>query len=172
MASTSDKMACVGAIMGAHGVRGLVKVKAFLEDPARFADLPHIHFGAHGEAVPVETASRHKEDVLIVKLDGVDSRETAQALKSTQLFVPRDWLVDDSDDDDLLLSDLEGLRVLSDDGSVIGTVHQVSNFGASDVIEITLEGKDKTVMVPFIEDAVPSVDLAAGHIVIDPAFIA
>ncbi|MEO0412473.1 MAG: ribosome maturation factor RimM [Pseudomonadota bacterium] len=171
MASSPDKMTCVGAIMGAHGVRGLVKVKAFLEDPARFTALDHIHFGAQGEAVPIVSASRHKDNVLIVQLDGVDSRETAQALKSTQLFVPRDWLVDD-EEEDILLSDLEGLRVLDEAHGVIGTVSQVSNFGASDVLEIALEESGKTVMVPFIEAAVPEVDLAAGHIIIDPVYIA
>ncbi|MEM7568271.1 MAG: ribosome maturation factor RimM [Pseudomonadota bacterium] len=171
MEPSADKMMCVGAIMGAHGVRGLVKVKAFLEDPSDFGALGAVHFGALGEPIPIVSAHRHKDAVLIVQLDGVDSRETAQALKSTQLFVPRTQLVD-GEDEDMLLSDLEGLRVLDEEGRSIGTVNAVNNFGASDVIEIALDGSSKTVMVPFIEDAVPSIDLAAGHIMIDPAFMA
>jgi len=166
-------MVMIGAIMGAHGVRGQVKVKCFMEEPGDFAGLGQVHFGESGAPVAIKAAQVQKLNVLIVSLDGVDDRDVAQALKSTQLFVPRAALEDEAEDPAaFFLGDLEGLRVLDEAQRVMGTIKAVNNFGASDVLEIALEGSQKTVMLPFIEDAVPEVDIEAGHIVIDPAFMA
>lgn len=166
-------MIMIGAIMGAHGVRGQVKVKCFMEDPAHFSALQVVHFGASGAPVQLISAQMQKQDVLIAKLDGISDRDTAQALKSTQLFVPRSVLDPDDDEPEaFFLSDLEGLAVLDEARRVVGSVKAVNNFGASDVIEIALAGSGKSVMLPFIEDAVPQIDIEAGHIIIDPAFMA
>lgn len=173
MTPPDDKMIMVGAIMGAHGVRGQVKVKCFMEQPKDFKSLESVHFGADSPPVDVVSAGLQKSDVLVVALEGVTDRDQAQALKSTQLFVPRGDLADEADDPEtFFLGDLEGLRVLDEAKRALGTVQAVNNFGASDVLEIALEGSSKTVMVPFIEVAVPEVDLEAGHIVIDPAYMA
>lgn len=173
MTPPADSKIMVGAIMGAHGVRGQVKVKCFMEVPADFTALDAVYFGDTGaDAVNVSAAYMQKQDILIVTFDGVADRDQAQALKSTQLFVERAQVSEDEDPDAFFLSDLEGLRVVDDAKRVIGVVKAVNNFGAADVLEIALEGSTKTAMLPFIEDAVPEVDLEAGHIVIDPAFMA
>lgn len=173
MTSPDDNMIMVGAIMGAHGVRGQVKVKCFMEEPADFKSLDAVCFGASGAPVEIKAAQLQKLNILVVTFGAVTDRDQAQALKSTQLFVPRSQIEDADDDPDaFFLSDLEGLRVLDEAQRVVGTIKAVNNFGASDVLEIALEGSSKSVMLPFIEDAVPHVDLAAGHIVIDPAFMA
>ncbi|MEM6834266.1 MAG: ribosome maturation factor RimM [Sphingomonadales bacterium] len=175
MTNPSNSMVCIGAVLGPHGVRGVLKVKALLEEPASFASLGPVHFGAHGEdwgePVPVVTASVHKQDVLIVRLDGIADRETAEALKGTQLFVPEDRL-EPVEGDEAYVRDLDGLAVLDEAGEKLGIIAAVSNFGASDILEIELAGSGKTVMVPFTEEAVPQVDLAAGHVVIDPVYMA
>lgn len=173
MALPEESMIMIGAIMGAHGVRGQVKVKCFMQQPSDFKALDAVYFGAAGKAVEIKTVGLQKSDILVVAFDGVTDRDQAQALKSTQLFVPREDLAGEDDDPDMFyLGDLEGLRVLDEAKRVIGTVKAVNNFGASDVLEVALEGSSKTVMLPFIEVAVPEVDLEAGHIIIDPAYMA
>lgn len=163
----------VGAIMGAHGVRGQVKVKCFMAAPADFKTLDAVTFGAEGDVVEIKSAQLQKLNILVVTFDGVNDRDAAQALKSTQLFAPRGAVVsEDEDPEAFYIGDLEGLQVLDEARRVVGTIKAVNNYGASDVLEISLQGSTKIVMLPFIADAVPQVDLEAGYIVIDPAFMA
>lgn len=155
---------CVGRIAGAHGVRGLVRVKSFTEDPAAVTA-----YGAptddDGRPVRLTLLSRQK-DHWLARIEGLGDRTAAEALRGTRLYVDRAALPPPAEDE-FYHADLIGLPAEDPDGSPLGTVRAVHDFGAGDVIELT--GPDgRGLTVPFTRDVVPVVDLEAGRLVVAP----
>jgi 16S rRNA processing protein RimM len=156
---------CVAAVAGAFGVRGEARVKSFTADPLAFA--------SYG---PLETedgtrrfrlrVTRPIPNGFAARLDGVSTREEAEALKGARLYAPRSALPK-LPDDEFYHADLLGLAVFDAGGAPLGKVAAVQNFGAGDFLEIAQPG-GKTLLLPFTMAAVPTVDLAAGRIVADP----
>lgn len=151
---------CVGAIVGAHGVRGQVRVKSFTAEPADVA--------AYGPVESEDGTRRFKLKVMgeakglvIARLEGVDDRNAAEAMRGTRLFVPRARLPK-LEEDEFLYSDLVGLRAETADGTVVGTVRGLADFGAGEVLDVG------GFMVPFTKAAVPVVDVAGGRVVVVP----
>ncbi|MDA8233015.1 MAG: ribosome maturation factor RimM [Magnetospirillum sp.] len=155
---------CVGAIVGAHGVRGAVRIKSFTEQPA--------DIGRYG-VVEDERAARtfafrvigQVKGLVIAALDGVEDRDAAEALKGTKLFVARERLPE-TGAEEFLVADLVGLAAEAPDGTKLGTVKAVFDFGAGDVLEIA--GAGGGIMVPFTRAAVPVVDVEGGRVVAVP----
>ena len=163
--SNDNSLICVGAISGAFGVRGEVRIKSFCADPA-----------AIGDYNPLTTEDGKSYDIGITRalkggfaavISGVDNKDDADALKSTRLYARRDQLPS-LPDDEFYHSDLIGLVVLDTGGSTIGKIKSVFNHGAGDILEITGPGLKDSVLLPFTKEAVPTVDLAAGRIIVDP----
>lgn len=151
---------CVGAIVGAHGVRGQVRVKSFTADPADVA--------AYGPVESEDGTRRFRLQVMgeakglvIARLDGVADRDAAEALRGTKLYVAREKLPE-TEEDEFLYSDLVGLKAEAVDGTVLGTVRGVADFGAGEVLDVG------GFMVPFTRAAVPVVDVAGGRVVVVP----
>ncbi len=156
---------CVGAIVGAHGVRGQVRIKSFTEVAA--------HVAVYGPVEDENGARRFKlvvcgevKGLVIARLDGVNDRAQAEALRGTRLYVPRARLPA-TQEDEFLYSDLVGLRAEDETGAVLGTVRGVADFGAGDVLDIKPPQGD-SFLVPFTRSAVPVVDLANGRVVVNP----
>ena len=167
MAETSEhgRLICLGAVAGAFGVRGEVRLKSFCAEPEAI--------GAYGPLVTEDGArafavrlTRPVKGGFAARLSGVATREEAEALRGTRLCVPRARLPA-PDSDEFYHADLIGLRVVDRAGAELGRVRAVHDFGAGDVIEIDLGG-GKSVMIPFTRDVVPEIDLAAGRLVADP----
>jgi len=156
---------CLGVIVGAHGVRGQVRLKSFAEEETALADYGPLEDDG-GQPVRLSLTGKAK-GVLIAKIVGVADRDAAQALKGTNLFVARDALPA-AEEDEFYHADLIGLRVDHVDGTEVGTVVAVHDFGAGDLIDVRLAGARKTVLLPFDRDTVPEVDLAAGRLLVDP----
>jgi 16S rRNA processing protein RimM len=153
----------MGAIVGAHGVRGQVRVKSFAaaaKDIASYGPLED----ARGRAYTL-TVKGGADDIVIASIDGITDRDQAEKLKGTELFVRRDALPA-PEDGAFYHADLVGLDVRLKDGTAFGTVRAVHDFGAGDSLEIARTDGD--VMVPFTKAAVPVVDIAGGFIVLDP----
>ncbi len=168
MAGGQRNLICLGVVTGAHGVRGLVRVKPFTETPEGVA--------AYG---PVETKDGAKrfairakgmaKDLVICELEGVTDRDVADALRGTELYVPRERLPQtDEDEEGWYHADLIGLRAVGIDGRVYGRVVGVENFGAGDLLEIAPEEGGETVLMGFTDENVPEVDIEGGKVVIDP----
>lgn len=157
---------CVGAIAGAFGVHGEVRLKSFCADPFALGDYGDLtdEAGTRSFAVQIDRAGKAE---LIGRLSGVRTKEDADALKGTRLYAERGRLPS-LPDDEYYYSDLEGLQVFDTGGGAIGTVKAVLNHGASDILEIRVNGSSETVLLPFTHAAVPTVDIAAGRIVADP----
>jgi 16S rRNA processing protein RimM len=151
------------AVIGAHGLSGEVKVKAFVSELENLRGYGPLHT-SDGRAFVVEHARPVKADIAVVRFEGVATREAAEALKGTELFVARDVLPP-PDEDEFYHADLVGLRVEDVEGRTLGTVKGIHNFGAGDVIEIEQpDGGD--IFLPFTRESVPTVDIKSARIVV------
>jgi len=159
-----DTKICVAKIGAAHGVRGEVKLWPFTEDP-----LAVLHYGPLStkdglqqfEVVRAREAKGH----LVAVLKGVATRNDAERLNGIELYIARDRLPP-TEDDEYYHADLIGLAAESAAGEPIGRVVAIHNFGAGDIIEIA-PPKGPTLMLPFTNAVVPTVDIAQGRVIIE-----
>ncbi|MBI1180926.1 MAG: ribosome maturation factor RimM [Alphaproteobacteria bacterium] len=158
-------MVCLGAVAGAHGVRGEVRVKAFTEAPEGLAAYGPLT-GVPGGRVFEVKALRAAKDAVVVRLSGVDDRDAAEALKGVQLCVPRTALGETEEEDSFFHVDLIGLAAEDEAGRPIGTVTAVHEFGAGDMLDLRLAESGKSVLVPFRRETVPVVDVKGGRVVV------
>ena len=167
-ASTGTRV-CVAAVAAAHGVRGLVRLKPFTEQPEDCLAYGPLSTEDGGRAFKMEKLGLHKGQVL-VRIDGVADRTAAEALRGIRLYVERDALPEPDDEDEFYHADLIGLAAVLTDGTELGTVRAVFDFGAGDTLEIAGKsaGRGKALLVPFTLEAVPEVDLAGGKVVVQP----
>ena len=158
---------CVAAVAGAKGVRGAVRLKTFTGDPAAVAGYPALEDEA-GRPVRL-TVLEDRARVLVVRIDGVDDRGAAEAMRGRRLYVRRADLPP-PDAGEFYHADLIGLAAALACGRAVGTVAAVHDFGAGDVIEIEIEIESAAgaVLLPFTRETVPEVALAEGRLVIDP----
>ncbi len=164
--ATSDDLVLMAVIGAPHGVRGEVRAKPYTGDPLALGTYGTLS-DRDGRAFRV-LAVRPAKNVVVMRLEGVDSREAAEALKGTELFVPRRALPDDSlEEDEYFQSDLQGLCVRDARGRDHGRVEGVHNFGAGDILELKKPGA-RAVMIPFSESAVPHIDWENGVLTVDP----
>lgn len=162
----SSTRVCVGQFAGAHGVRGQVKLRSFTEDPAAVVSYGPLSDEEGRRSFRVTLAGTAK-DAFLARVDGVTTREAAEALTGLRLYVERSALPDTGDEDEFYHADLIGLRAELADGSPFGTVKAVYDFGAGDVLEIrTVAGILD--LLPFTQACVPVVDVAGGRIVVSP----
>ncbi len=155
---------CVARIGAAHGVRGAVKLWTFTEDPlavTRYGPLT-TKDGARQFEV---THAREAKDHLVATLKGIATREDAERLNGIELYIAREKLPA-TDDDEYYHADLIGLAAVNAANEPIGRVIAIHNFGAGDIIEIA-PPHGTTLLLPFTNAVVPTVDLAGGRVVIE-----
>lgn len=171
-ALNNSQLICVAAIAGAFGVKGEIKLKPFTETPENCVSYGPL-LDETGALILTPQSHRVMKDFIAVTAPEITSREAAEALKSTKLYVPRSVLPD-PEEDDFYYSDLVGLDVKSTDGKRIGIVTAVHEFGAGDMLEITPHPDKKTkkraasFFHPFTKEATPKVDVKAGRLIIVP----
>ncbi|WP_428927815.1 ribosome maturation factor RimM [Marinibacterium sp. SX1] len=157
---------CVGAIAGSFGVRGEVRLKSFCAEPEAIATYGPLATEDGAREFSVRIVRRVKNG-FAARLGGVATKEQADALKGTRLYVDRDRLPAPADDE-YYHADLIGLDVFDTGGTRLGRVKSVLNHGATDLLEIHGPGLKQTILLPFTLAAVPTVDLSAGRIIADP----
>jgi 16S rRNA processing protein RimM len=154
----------VGAITGAHGIKGEVKLRSFTSNPDQIANYgPLVTTG--GMTVEIETL-RVQKDGFIARLSGVANRNAAEALKGQELFIARAALPE-AQDGEIYVHDLVGMKAKLSDGETLGHVVGLVNFGAGDLIEIGRAESEETVFVPFAESYVRKIDRGRKRIVLD-----
>tara|TARA_R110000868_G_scaffold69764_1_gene205034 strand:- start:18904 stop:19425 length:522 start_codon:yes stop_codon:yes gene_type:complete len=161
-----NELVCVGAIAGAFGVRGEVRLKSFCADPAAIIDYAPLSTEDGSRTFSVDL-TRSITNGFAAILSGVDTKEQADALKGLRLYAPRDRLPA-LPEDEYYHADLIGLLVVDTGGTELGRVKAVMDHGAGDLLEITGAGITGSILLPFTMDAVPTVDIEAGRIVADP----
>ncbi len=156
----------VGTLSGAFGVRGEVRLKSFCADPEAIADYVPLTT-PDGMVIRQIVLTGRTGGALTARVDGITSKEEADALRNVALMADRSQLPA-LPDDEYYHADLIGLTVYDAGGTELGKVRDVANHGAGDLLEILPPGSSDTVLLPFTLAAVPTVDLAAGRIIADP----
>ncbi|MCL1629019.1 ribosome maturation factor RimM [Roseibaca sp. V10] len=157
---------CVGAVAGAYGVRGEVRLKSFCAEAEAIGSYGPL-WSEDGTRSFEITLGAAVAQGFAARLSGVQSREQADALRGLRLFVDRARLPS-LPDDEFYHADLIGLEVFDTGGTSLGRVKAVLNHGASDLLELVSPGRKGAVLLPFTQAIVPTVDLAAGRIIADP----
>lgn len=161
---TSARQVQLGIIGAPHGVKGEVRVKSFTADPMAIGDYGPLSLD-DGRALSI-VSLRQQGDMLVVRFDGVTTREQAAALTNRVLHVDRAVLPEVGDEDEFYHADLVGLAVVDETREEIGKVVGLQDFGAGDILEIRL-GSGRSVLIPFTKAAVPVIDLSGGRVVVD-----
>lgn len=160
-AQREETWVCVAAVATAHGIRGALKLRCFTERPEDVAAYGPVHDDKGRRLFELTVVGPTKGGV-IASAEGITDRHAAEALRGTELFVPRSAFPS-PDDDEFYYSDLEGLTAFREDGSRLGIVKAVLNNGAGDVLEI--RGDDgKPHYVPFDRETVPVIDIEVGRL--------
>jgi 16S rRNA processing protein RimM len=155
----------VGAIVGAHGVRGQVRIKSFTDDPAAVAAYGPVSDESGQRRFDLVVTGRTKGGV-IARIDGVADRTAAEALRGLRLYVERTALPP-TNPDEYYRVDLIGLTAELADGTPYGRITNVDDYGAGDILEIE-RADGTTELLPFSDRIVPKVDIAARRVVVDP----
>jgi 16S rRNA processing protein RimM len=163
--SGQSKRICVGIITGAHGVQGAVRVKSFTADPADVARYGPLEDESGERCLSLRLVGSAK-GVLIACLPEIADRDRAESLRGLRLYLPRAALPPPAEEE-YYHADLIGLEAALADGTALGHVSAIHDFGAGDTLEIE-RPQGPPAMVPFTRAIVPIVDLAAGRLVLDP----
>ena len=163
-----DNLICIGAIAGAYGARGEMRVKSFTAAPE---DL-----GAYGPLFSEDGTRKFtpdnlrllKKDLLAVRFVEIETREEAAAAKGVRLYVPQERLPAPGADE-FYYNDLIGLQAASVDGRPMGEVRAVFDFGAGDLLELwRIPDWKGSLVIPFTKETVPHLDLKKGLITVAP----
>lgn len=156
----------VGVFGAPHGVRGEVRLKSFTADPEAAAGYGPVST-EDGRTFRLRLVRALKDDMIVVRVEGVADRDAAAKLTNLRLSVPRESLPA-TEEEEFYRSDLIGLPVVGEDGATLGTVTAVLDFGAGDLLEIRRPEGGATVLLPFTKAFVPTVDVKARRIVATP----
>lgn len=158
----------VGRIGRAHGIRGEVSVDVRTDSPeVRFADGAQLSTEPAAAGPLTVASSRWHSGRLLVLFDGVGERDAAEGLRGVRLLAD---VADDeqsADPDEYFDHRLVGLEVVTTGGAAVGAVTEVLHFPGQDLLAVRREGAAE-VLVPFVAQIVPEIDLAGRRIVIDP----
>lgn len=162
----NETLICVGSITGAYGVNGELRVKSFCAVPEDIEGYSPLTT-EDGRREFALALIRPMKNGFVARIADVATKEQADALRGTQLFAHRNQLPS-LPDDEYYYSDLVGLEVCDTGGALLGRVKTVQNHGATDLLEVSDMQSAGAVLVPFTRAVVPTVDLEAGRIVVDP----
>jgi len=156
----------VGVVTGVHGVRGIVRVKSFTENPMDLTSYGPLTDTTGRTVYDLDVQGQSKGQ-LLVRIAGIADRDAALALKGTELHIDRSALPQPKDEDEFYHADLIGLACVTTDGTEVGRVKALFDFGAGEMIEVSQPGNG-SIFIPFTQEAVPEIDMNAGRIVINP----
>lgn len=159
-----SKRILIGEIATAHGIKGFVKLRSFVEDES-LLEGDHVFTAETGEKkISLKLKNEMKGDWL-AEVKGVSDRNEAERLRGTKLYVDRDVLPD-TDDGEYYIEDLKGLKVVDQNGKEIGVALSVENFGASDLLDIK-PANGASFYVPLTDETIIDIDVDGGVIKID-----
>ena len=153
-------------IVGVHGIRGLVKLKIFSDNPEALTDYAPLCDSSGQKTFTLSSLHQHG-NIWLAEIEGVKDRTAAEKLRGTKLCVAREHLPKIKDDNTFYHADLIGMAARFPDGKAMGAVIQVANFGAGDLLEIK-PPKGASFYVPFTARIVTHVDVSKKQVTIDP----
>lgn len=159
-------MTCMAEIVGVHGIRGVVKMKVFADDPLSLAGGPPLCDSAGKILCEIEQLTQHGT-IWLATLKGLADRTAAEKLRGTKLYVSRDSLAEIKTENTYYHADLIGMEARYESGDLLGHVIAVANFGAGDLLEVK-PPKGNSFYLPFTQRSVPHVDVAKKVMTVDP----
>jgi 16S rRNA processing protein RimM len=162
--SDKDRRILLGRITAPHGIRGDVFIDSYASEPQAVTAYGPLESEDGARAFDVSVVRVTPKGV-IAHIAGVDDRTGAERLKGQKLFVDRARLPAASENE-FYRADLIGLAATDTEGNAIGTVVAVENYGAGDILELRLDGRPKTELIPFSDAFVPLVDIPGGRVVV------
>ena len=155
----------IGQIVNTFGIKGMVKVKPFTDDINRFDKLEKVYIkNKEGKKEYQIQEVKYHKNMVLMKLEGIDTVEQADLLRQSYLSVNR------ADEEPLeegvyYIVDLIGLEVYTDEGVLLGNVDDIFNTGSNDIY-VVKDGKGKQILLPGIPDVIKDVDLEKGRITV------
>ena len=155
----------IGQIVNTFGIKGMVKIKPFTDDINRFDKLKKVYIkNKEGKKEYQIQEVKYHKNMVLMKLEGIDTVEQADLLRQSYLLVNRD------DEEPLeegvyYIVDLIGLEVYTDEGVLLGNVDDIFNTGSNDIY-VVKDGKGKQILLPGIPDVIKNVDLESGKIIV------
>ena len=163
-----EKRVCIGKIVAAHGIRGEVKVQSYTKSPLNVAAYGVVENKDASRTFQLKVLGMISSNVR-VKIQGVDDRNTAESLIGTEFYVKRSVLPQ-LEEEEYYQTDIIGLDVcLHSADNKIGVVAGFCNYGAGEIIEIKLDGRKETELLPFNRQYVPQIDIEHGYIIVSAA---
>jgi 16S rRNA processing protein RimM len=163
--SQKDALVLLGEIGAAQGLKGEVRIRSYTEEPAGITAYGPLQ-DEGGRKIEIESL-RATPKTLIARIKGVTTREAAEALAGTKLYVARAMLPERGEEE-WYHADLVGLTAVGRDGAPLGEVVAIQNFGAGDLLELKPASGGATVLVPFARDTVPEIDVEGGRLTLVP----
>jgi len=163
----TSRLVPMGVFGAAHGIKGELRLKSYTEEPLailRYRPLT----GGNGQTFELLSGRLLKDDMLVVRVKGVDDRNAAERLTNIGLLAPREVLGAAVAEDEFLHADLIGLQAETVLGTPLGTVTGLYDFGAGDLVEVKPAEGGQPVLYPFTKAVVPVVDIRGGRIVVVP----
>jgi len=154
----------LGRIAAPHGIRGDVVIESYTSEPQAIATYGPLESEDGTRRIEIRVVRVTPKGV-IAHVAGVDDRTSAESLKGLSLYVERERLPAAAEGE-YYRADLIGLAAEDRDGRKVGSVVAVENYGAGDILELRLEGRAKTELIPFSDAFVPVVDIAGGRVVV------
>ncbi len=147
-----------GKIVNIHGIRGEVKIMPYCDSPELLCEFDRLFLGKSLKEIYIQR-SRVQKNMVICKIEGIDSPEQAEKLRNQMLYMHRDDL--ELDENTYFIQDLIGITVKdADTGEIYGTIDDVLQTGANDVYSI--KNGNKNYLVPAIADVVVDTDIDSG----------
>jgi 16S rRNA processing protein RimM len=163
--SEKDALVLLGEIGAAQGLKGEVRIRSYTEERGGITAYGPLQ-DETGRKIEIESL-RATPKALIARIKGVTTREAAEALAHTKLYVQRAMLPERGEEE-WYHADLVGLAAVGRDGAPLGEVVAIQNFGAGDLLEVNPIGGGATVLVPFTRDTVPEIDVEGGRLTLVP----
>lgn len=154
----------IGKIINFHGIKGDAKVGYTNHD--LIANLKYVYL-EDDVKLNVSSVKFHKNFALI-KFKEINSINELIEYKGKNLYLKKETVIDSLDENEFLISDLIGLNVFDDKEDFIGVVDAVQETGANDILSIRQEGRKENILIPFVSELVPIVDIKAKKIIIKP----
>jgi 16S rRNA processing protein RimM len=162
---SEDEYLLIGEVVAPFGVRGQVKVKSYTDHVDHLRrHIRAVYLGPKHESYPLKGVLEHKPGLLVMSLGGVTRREEAEALRGSEVAILEREAAP-LEDGEYFIHQLYGLTVVTEDGVEIGSVRDVLETGASEVLVVARSGQPDG-LIPMIHDVVQQLDIAGGRVVV------
>ena len=154
-----------GKIVGTHGIRGELRIDPWCDSPEFLCAFRKLYFSENG-GEPVKVKSRPHKNIVLCKIDGIDTIEQAEKMKGKIVYIDRNDI--NLEEGVNFVQDLIGLEVKdADNGTVYGKISDVLYTGANDVYEIT-DDNGKKYLAPVIDEVIIETNVDDGYVLIRP----